>query len=126
MVFNTYLKNTKKIVSFFFILSISLDLHAEIRNDFSYAMQDLTKYVACLGKYNYAEANLDYEPSNFYKENMIAERLSLESGKRTVTHTFYGVCFDYAYCALVLLEKSNDYYVSMGMKKKLLLYGRYA
>lgn len=105
-----------KSFAFVFFVLFSLELHAEINSDFSYAMQDLTRYVACLGKYNYAEANLDWEPANFYTESMIAERLSIESGNRTVTHTFYGVCFDYANCALGVIEKSRSYYVARGMK----------
>ncbi len=103
----------------FMLLTIlfSFQVFPTSRENFSYAMQYLVRYTACLGKYNPAEANLTWEPANFYTEIMIAKDLAVESGKRTVTHTFYGLCFDYAHFALVDIESTPHFFESNGMKK---------
>ena len=101
-----------------FLLFSSLPAFSDISNLFSSAMQKATRYSACLGKYNPAEAKIDYEPANYYTEILIAKQLAEESGNRTRTLTFYGVCFDYACCTIANIDRFQNYYSEKGMMKK--------
>jgi tetratricopeptide (TPR) repeat protein len=88
-------------------------------NDFTDELQWLAAQIACIGQYNNAQAG-DYthgDPPDYYKPNDIREYLTRQSGDRTRTETFYGICFDYAQAAYNSIKNNKSYYESLGMKK---------
>jgi tetratricopeptide (TPR) repeat protein len=107
---------TKKI----WILAALLQLAVAAGADsFTDELQWLAKYTACLGQYNMAQTG-DYtlgDPTDYYKPSDIREYLARQSGNRTSTATFYGICFDYAQAAYNAITASQGYYESLGMKK---------
>lgn len=81
------------------------------------ALEDLTTVTACLGEYNAAQTwQGGPDPYDYYTPDMYRDRFAIESGRRTKTSTFYGVCFDYAQVAWDRIKSYRNYYVNAGMK----------
>jgi tetratricopeptide (TPR) repeat protein len=88
-------------------------------DDFTDELQWLTALTACIGQYNMAQTG-DYtvkDPQDYYRPSHIREWLARQSGNRTVTQTFYGICFDYAQWAYNTISQDRDRYERLGMKK---------
>ena len=86
---------------------------------FTDAIQDLAMRTACIGQYSATQAGGGWyeDPYDYYTPQMIASRLSQESGNMTRTATFYGVCFDYAQFAYNYIKANSDWYRSQGMRE---------
>ena len=101
------------------IFSISIILSAFFCNlfadSFTDAIQDLAVAIACKGTYAGAEAGYDDDPDDFYTPNMMASRFASESGNKTMTATFYGVCFNYAQFAFTEIKNYKSWYNKQGM-----------
>lgn len=114
------MKKAFRIVLSFLIFS-SIDNVANIYADeFTDAIQDLAIWTACIGQYSSSEAYGGWyeDPEDYYTPKDIAYRLAQESGIKTSTETFYGVCFNYAQHAYSYIEKYKSYYNSKGMYEK--------
>jgi tetratricopeptide (TPR) repeat protein len=88
-------------------------------DDFTDELQWLTAVTACVGQYNMAQTG-NYsvkDPQDHYRPGHIREWLARQSGNRTVTQTFYGVCFDYAQWAYKAILQDQSRYERLGMKK---------
>lgn len=84
-------------------------------DSFTDAIQDLAVAIACKGTYAGAEAGYDYDPDDFYTPNMMASRFASESGNKTMTATFYGVCFNYAQFAFTEIKNYKSWYNKQGI-----------
>ena len=75
--------------------------------------------TACVGQYSMTEAGGGWyeDPHDYYTPQLIAKRLSQESGNMTRTTTFYGICFDYAQFAYNYVKLYSDCYRSQGMRE---------
>ncbi|MDR1250999.1 MAG: tetratricopeptide repeat protein [Treponema sp.] len=88
-------------------------------NDFTDELQWLTVVTACIGQYNMAQTG-DYtvkDPQDYYRPSDIREWLARQSGSRTTTATFYGICFDYAQWAYNTISQDRSQYERLGMKQ---------
>jgi len=94
------------------LLFFSLQSFAD---SFTDAIQDLAVAIACKGTYAGAEAGYDDDPDDFYTPNMMASRFASESGNKTMTATFYGVCFNYAQFAFTEIKNYKSWYNKQGM-----------
>lgn len=56
------------------------------------------------------------DPQDNYQAPDIREYFARQSGNRTRTLTFYGICFDYAQAAYNEITASRSYYVNLGVK----------
>jgi tetratricopeptide (TPR) repeat protein len=86
---------------------------------FTDELQWLAMLTACIGQYNMAQTG-DYsvqDPHDYYQPRDIREWLARQSGDRTVTQTFYGICFDYAQWAYDHIKQNAGQYEALGMKK---------
>lgn len=101
------------------ILSISIILSAFFCNlfadSFTDAIQDLAVVIACKGTYSGAEAGYKEDPDDYYKPGMMATRFARESGNKTKTDTFYGICFNYAQFAFTDIQNYKSWYNEKGM-----------
>ena len=102
----------RKLLILLTFMIISTNFFAD---SFTDAIQDLAVVIACKGTYARAEAGYDDDPDDFYTPNMMASRFASESGNKTMTTTFYGVCFDYAQFAYQDIEKYQSWYNKQGM-----------
>ncbi|MCR5613777.1 hypothetical protein [Treponema sp.] len=84
-------------------------------DSFTDAIQDLAVAIACKGTYAGAEAGYDEDPEDYYTPNMMASRFAEESGNKTMTATFYGVCFNYAQFAFTEIKNYKSWYNKQGM-----------
>jgi tetratricopeptide (TPR) repeat protein len=101
------------------ILLLFSTVFAVAADAFTDSLQWLAKEIACIGTYSNAQAG-DYthpDPTNYYKPSDIREYLARQSGNRTKTATFYGICFDYAQEAYNDILNNQSYYENLGMKK---------
>lgn len=94
------------------LLFFSLQSFAD---SFTDAIQDLAVVIACKGTYAGAEAGYVDDPDDFYKPNIMASRFASESGNKTMTTTFYGVCFNYAQFAFTDIKTYKSWYNQQGM-----------
>jgi tetratricopeptide (TPR) repeat protein len=88
-------------------------------NSLADELQWLTVQTACAGMYNMAQTG-DYsigDPRDYYTPTDIREYLARQSGSRTATATFYGICFDYAQAAYNYISDNRAFYEGKGMKK---------
>ncbi|MDR1929280.1 MAG: tetratricopeptide repeat protein [Treponema sp.] len=86
---------------------------------FTDELQWLAKLTACIGQYNMAQTG-DYtvkDPRDYYRPGDIREWLAKQDGSRTVTQTFYGICFDYAQWAYNTISQNQSQYERLGMNK---------
>jgi lipoprotein NlpI len=85
---------------------------------FTDELQWLAKLAACIGQYNSAQTG-DYtvkDPQDYYKPSDIRVWLARQSGNRTVTQTFYGICFDYAQWAYNYIIENQNQILGAGIK----------
>jgi hypothetical protein len=88
-------------------------------DDFTDELQWLAKLTACIGQYNMAQTG-DYtvkDPQDYYRPSDIREWLAQQSGSRTTTATFYGICFDYAQWAYNTISQDRSQYERLGMQR---------
>jgi tetratricopeptide (TPR) repeat protein len=88
-------------------------------NSLANELQWLTAQTACAGQYNMAQTG-DYsigDPHDYYRPADIREYLARQSGGRTATTTFYGICFDYAQAAYNHISGNRAAYEAKGMKR---------
>jgi tetratricopeptide (TPR) repeat protein len=88
-------------------------------DDLTGELQWLAVEIACIGQYSNAQAG-NYtlgDPRDHYRPADIREYLTVKSGDRTRTQTFYGICFDYAQAAYDEIMNNRNHYESLGMKK---------
>jgi tetratricopeptide (TPR) repeat protein len=88
-------------------------------DSFTDELQWLAKYTACIGQYSRAQAG-NYalgDPQDYYKPADIREYLAKQSGTRTSTATFYGICFDYAQAAYNEISAARSRYENLGMQQ---------
>jgi tetratricopeptide (TPR) repeat protein len=103
----------------FAIMLLAAMASAAAADDLTGELQWLSVQTACLGMYNNAQAG-NYtlgDPQDYYKPSDIREYLTERSGSRTVTQTFYGICFDYAQSAYDEIKNNRNRYESLGMKQ---------
>jgi tetratricopeptide (TPR) repeat protein len=103
----------------FAIMLLAAMTSAAAADDLTGELQWLSVQTACLGMYNNAQAG-NYtlgDPHDYYKPSDIREYLTERSGSRTVTQTFYGICFDYAQTAYDEIKNNRNRYESLGMKQ---------
>jgi tetratricopeptide (TPR) repeat protein len=101
------------------ILLLFSTVFAIAATDFTDELQWLAMQIACIGQYNNAQTG-DYthgDPLDYYRPSDIREYLTQQSGNRTKTDTFYGICFDYAQAAYNNIKNNQSYYENLGMKK---------
>lgn len=101
------------------VLLLFLTVFSVAATDFTDELQWLAMQIACTGQYNNAQTG-DYthgDPFDYYRPNDIREYLTQQSGIRTKTDTFYGICFDYAQAAYNNIKNNQSYYENLGMKK---------
>ena len=82
-------------------------------------LQWLAMYTACIGQYNMAQTG-DYalgDPHDYYTPYFMREQLTKMSGNRTVTRTFYGICFDYAQEAYNYISQNRKQFENLGATK---------
>lgn len=101
-----------KHILIFFILILASHLFAD---SFTDAIQDLAIVIACKGTYAGSEAGYDDDPDDYYKPNMMASYFANESGDKTMTTTFYGICFNYAQFAFSDIKTYKNWYNEKGM-----------
>jgi len=100
------------------IFAHAADKFAPVGNTLASTMQWLAVHTACLGAYNMAQVDyLQPDPRDYYQAPDIREYLARQSGNRTVTRAFYGICFDYAQFAYNAISTSQSYYENLGMKR---------
>jgi tetratricopeptide (TPR) repeat protein len=94
------------------------DKYAPAGNTLADALQWLAVQTACLGQYSNAQIGEYWKPDprDNYQVPNIREYLAGQSGNRTRTLTFYGICFDYAQSAYNAISASRSYYEGLGMK----------
>jgi tetratricopeptide (TPR) repeat protein len=100
-------------------LLLILTIQHGFTDDFTDELQWLAKLTACIGQYNKAQTG-DYtvkDPQDYYRPSDIREWLAKQSGSRTVTQTFYGICFDYAQAAYNTISQSPSQYEQLGMRR---------
>ena len=102
----------KKCIFIVLFSFLSIQIFAD---EFLDAIQDLAIVIACKGTYAGAEADYDEDPEDYYKPGMMARRFAEESGNKTMTETFYGVCFNYAQYAWTDINTYKSWYNSKGM-----------
>jgi tetratricopeptide (TPR) repeat protein len=88
-------------------------------NSLANELQWLAARTACAGQYNMAQTG-DYsigDPQDYYRPADIREYLARQSGSRTATATFYGICFDYAQSAYNDISSNRSLYEGRGMKR---------
>ena len=107
----------KRRVFYFLILFLSVRIFAD---SFIDAIQDLAVRTACIGQYSMTEAGGGWydDPHDYYTPQTIASRLASESGNKTRTLTFYGICFDYADFAHKYIKENERYFQSVGMYER--------
>ena len=107
----------KRRVFYFLILFLSVRIFAD---SFIDAIQDLAVRTACIGQYSMTEAGGGWydDPHDYYRPQTIASRLASESGNKTRTLTFYGICFDYADFAHKYIKENERYFQSVGMYER--------
>jgi tetratricopeptide (TPR) repeat protein len=101
------------------IVMVFLTAFYATADDFTDELQWLAMQTACIGQYNAAQTG-DYtlgDPHDYYKPSDIRDYLTVLSGERTRTQTFYGVCFDYAQAAYDDIAQYRSHYESLGMQK---------
>ena len=114
---NDNMKTIKKsIVVAFMALVCSL----AFADAFTDAVQDLGVYAACVGTYSASEAGGGWydDPHDYYRPQDVAARLANESGDKTKTNTFYGICFNYAEAAYEYVNRYVTWYQSRGMYER--------
>ncbi|GHV32957.1 hypothetical protein AGMMS4952_24330 [Spirochaetia bacterium] len=101
------------------ILLLFSTVFAVTADAFTDRLQWLAKEIACIGTYSNAEVGggTKDDPTDYYKPSDIREYLANQSGDRTQTTTFYGVCFNYAQAAYNNILNYQSYYENLGMKK---------
>lgn len=97
----------RKLLILLTFMIISTNFFAD---SFTDAIQDLAVVIACKGTYARAEAGYVDDPDDFYTPNMMASRFASESGNKTMTATFYGVCFNYAQFAFTEIKNYKSWY----------------
>lgn len=102
----------RKLLILLTFMIISTNFFAD---SFTDAIQDLAVVIACKGTYARAEAGYVDDPDDFYTPNMMASRFASESGNKTMTATFYGVCFNYAQFAFTEIKNYKSWYNKQGM-----------
>lgn len=102
----------RKLLLLLTFMIISTNFFAD---SFTDAIQDLAVVIACKGTYARAEAGYVDDPDDFYTPNMMASRFASESGNKTMTATFYGVCFNYAQFAFTEIKNYKSWYNKQGM-----------
>ncbi|GHV86606.1 hypothetical protein AGMMS50230_22140 [Spirochaetia bacterium] len=98
------------------LLGFSINAAADQLSD---ELQWLAVQTACIGQYNAAQTG-DYalaDPQDYYRPGDIREYLAEQSGARTRTDLFYGICFDYAQSAYNDITRNQSKYEKLGMKK---------
>jgi tetratricopeptide (TPR) repeat protein len=107
----------KRFVRVFLLLILTV--RGGFTDDFTDELQWLTVVTACIGQYNMAQTG-DYtvkDPQDYYRPSDIREWLARQSGSRTTTATFYGICFDYAQWAYNTISQDRSQYERLGMKQ---------
>lgn len=104
----------KRRFAFFSVILLIFSLQS-FADSFTDAIQDLAFAIACKGTYAGAEAGYDDDPDDYYKPSMMASRFANESGNKTMTATFYGVCFNYAQFAFTEIKNYKSWYNNQGM-----------
>ena len=107
----------KKIFLFSLIIFIFQNIYSESYNDFKMMLHILCIRAACVGNYNAAEIGGLEDPPDYYWPEDLAELFAMESGIRTKTDTFYGVCFDYAEVVYNHIKSVKNELEQAGMKK---------
>jgi tetratricopeptide (TPR) repeat protein len=100
-------------------LLLILTIQHGFTDDFTDELQWLAKLTACIGQYNMAQTG-DYtvkDPQDYYRPSDIREWLARQSGSRTTTATFYGICFDYAQAAYNTISQNRTQYERLGMRR---------
>jgi len=104
-----------------FLIFVTVAFESFIHADaFTDALQDLAMMTACQGLYSCTEAghyNIP-DPHDYYTPNLLAVRFAVMSGQRTMTQTFYGVCFDYAQAAWDTIKREQLRFNSVGMENQ--------
>ncbi len=107
-----------KVFICFLIMLIAKSVFAD---DFTDIIHSIGVYSACLGQYSATQfgGTSEDDPEDFYTPQVIASYLAEQSGERTKTDTFYGICFDYANCAYGFLKEnaSEEDYAPGGLRK---------
>lgn len=99
------------------IIFIFQNIYSESYNDFKMMLHILCIRAACVGNYNAAEIGELEDPPDYYWPEDLAELFAMESGIRTKTDTFYGVCFDYAEVVYNHIKSVKNELEQAGMKK---------
>ena len=112
--------NKKKLCTIFLMGLLARSCMSLFADTLTDALQDLAVRTACIGQYSMTEAGGGWyeDPHDYYTPQMMAYRLSKESGNMTRTSTFYGICFDYAQFAFEYIKQYTSYYNSVGMKER--------
>ena len=81
-------------------------------------LQRLAVYTACICQYNMAQTGSTLgDPHDYYTPRHIRDYLTERTGSRTVTNTYYGVCYDYAQAAYNEILENQRYYEELGVNR---------
>lgn len=94
------------------------DKYAPVGNTLADALQWLAVQTACLGEYSMAQTGDSSvsDPMDNYRPPDVREYLARQSGNRTRSLTFYGICFDYAQTAYNIILQNSSQYGNLGVK----------
>lgn len=100
----------KKLVILWFVVVLSFSI--SYADSFTDALQDLAMQTACIGQYSATQAGGGWydDPRDYYTPQMLATRFAKMSGNKTMTTTFYGVCFNYAQFAWNDINQYKSWY----------------
>jgi len=105
----------KKLTTIFIVLLVFISV--SLADSFTDAIQDLAVQTACIGQYSASEAGGGWydDPHDYYTPQMMAGRFARMSGNKTMTTTFYGICFNYAQFAWSDITRYKTWYNEQGM-----------